>query len=153
VYKKKTNKRAINNVFIFLLSLLYCLTRGAENGLYVYGHIAQCRVEKKLASIRRFRVYSLFHLQTVEFDATFPVWYRLHWHIYWLSIIFPHLNTDRNQVRWVWRPGNWSLTLATNRASRIIFGRSLTHFIAVMWWSTVVLKQHLKTRTEWYIFQ
>jgi hypothetical protein len=38
-------------------------------------------------------------------------------------------------------------------ASRIIFREPLKHLMTVMWWSTVVLKPHLKTGTEAHVFQ
>lgn len=61
--RRKTNKRAINDVFIFNF------IGGALNGLYARGHTIQRDVGKKLESARRFRLYSLFCLQITGFTV------------------------------------------------------------------------------------
>jgi hypothetical protein len=43
----------------------------------VHGLGVQLSLEKELPRPRRFRVYSLFHMQIVEFDTTVPLWGRL----------------------------------------------------------------------------
>jgi hypothetical protein len=99
-------------------------------------------MKKKLISIQRFWVYSLFHLQIVTFDPTVPLQY-------WLVFKHPHRKTgeDSSQVRV--QAKHWSFTSMTNPGSRIISGQPLTHFTIVIWWSTIVLEPHMKEDMHW----
>jgi hypothetical protein len=56
-------------------------------------------MRKKPASVRIFRVHSLFHLQIVEFDATVPLQYQLKWQRPWFSNIPTEKKIYTIQVR------------------------------------------------------
>jgi hypothetical protein len=139
VYKKGTNKRADNRPIINL----YFITSGDRNGLHVYRHTSQFWVKNKLECVRRFRVYSLFELQTLEFNGTV----RLFYHLYWHRPLFSNIHTEeaeRIQVKWACRPGNWRFTSSINLASSVVLAQRLTHFTTAVWWCTYLWRLILK---------
>jgi hypothetical protein len=69
LYKKKTNKRAINNLLIFYFFFLF-LTRGVHKSVHVYGHTHTSALRKK--EIRKHsKILGLFFISlAIEFYAT-----------------------------------------------------------------------------------
>jgi hypothetical protein len=59
---KKADKTAINNIFTFLQEVLEMASMFMDTQL--------SSAKKKLASDRRFRMHSLFHLQTVQYGSS-----------------------------------------------------------------------------------
>jgi hypothetical protein len=55
------------------LVYFYFRTSGARNALHVYVCTTKVCMKKKLASIQRFQVLSLFHFIIVEFESTVPL--------------------------------------------------------------------------------
>jgi hypothetical protein len=51
----------------------YFLTRDFRKVLHILEDTTQPFMEKEIASIRRLRVISVFHMQVVEFDPTVPL--------------------------------------------------------------------------------
>jgi hypothetical protein len=85
---------------------MYPLQLPSKNyGLKVHGHTTQLCMQKKLTSIRRFWVCSLFHLKIAECDATVP---PLAPTVAAQTLVLKHMQSkysqDSSQVNmWTWK--------------------------------------------------